>query len=218
MTLHIMVEGPSEVAFFDGWVKKLKSTQNIRVHAHQGKGALPAKNASANAKLRGLLDQLPFKLKAFADTLNTHTDGILILVDADDDDPSELITRISQTVKQCAPLLKVEISVATEEMEAFYLGDLKAVKRAYPDADMVVARAYVPDSICGTWERFGEIIGDDGGNKVAWAERMGPCVTAKAAQSRSPSFKAMLGQISNLSLHTAPPPIKKKKFHHRAKP
>ena len=163
------------------------------------------------------MDQLPFKLKAFADTLNKHSDGILILVDADDDDPSELLTRISQTVVMCAPDLKVEISVATEEMEAFYLGDLKAVKRAYPNADMVAARAFVPDSICGTWEKFGEIIGDDGGNKVAWAEKMGPCVTTKAAQSRSPSFKAMLGKISALSLQPALPPIKKKKFHFRAK-
>lgn len=216
MTLHIMVEGPSEVAFFDGWAHKLKSTQNIRVHAHQGKGSLPAKNARANTKLRGLLDQLPFKLQAFATVLDTHSDGILILVDADDDDPSELITRISQTVERCAPLLKVEISVATEEMEAFYLGDLKAVKRAYPDADMEAARAYVPDSICGTWEKFGEIIGDDGGNKVAWAEKMGACVTTNAAHSRSPSFKAMLGKISTLSPQPAPQP-NKKKYYHRAK-
>lgn len=138
-------------------------------------------------------------------------------MDADDDAPSALITIISQTVKQCAPLLKVEISVATEEMEAFYLGDLKAVKRAYPDADMEAARAYVPDSICGTWEKFGEIIDDGGGNKVAWAEKMGARVTTNAAQSRSPSFKAMLGQISNLSQQNAPPPIKKKKFYHPAK-
>lgn len=216
MTLHIMVEGPSEVAFFDGWANKLKSTQNIRVHAHQGKGSLPPENAKANAKHRGLLDQLPFKLKAFADTLNAHSDGILILVDADDDDPSELITKISQTVERCAPLLKVEISVATEEMEAFYLGDLKAVKRAYPDADMESARAYVPDSICGTWEKFGEIIGDDGGNKVAWAEKMGVCLTTKAAHSRSPSFKAMLGKISTLSQQPAPQP-NKKMYYHRAK-
>jgi Domain of unknown function (DUF4276) len=216
MTLHIMVEGPSEVAFFDGWANKLKSTQKIRVHAHQGKGSLPPGNAKANAKQRGLLDQLPFKLKAFADTLNRHSDGILILVDADDDDPSELSTRITQTVERCAPLLKVEISVATEEMEAFYLGDLKAVKRAYPDADMKLARAYVPDSICGTWEKFGEIIGDDGGNKVAWAEKMGFCLTTNAAQSRSPSFKAMLGKISTLSPQPAPQPIKKK-YYHRAK-
>ena len=112
--------------------------------------------------------------------------------------------------------MKVEISVATEEMEAFYLGDLKAVKRAYPDADMELARAYVPDSVCGTWEKFGEIIGDDGGNKVAWAEKMGACVTTNAAQSRSPSFKEMVGKISTLSPQPMPPPVKKKKYH-RAK-
>ena len=216
MTLHIMVEGPSEVAFFDGWIKKLKSNQQIRVHAHQGKGSLPATNARINSKHRGLLDQLPFKLQAFATTLNTHSDGILVLVDADDDDPSELFDKISQTVTRCAPNLRVEISVATEEMEAFYLGDLKALEKAYPGADMKSARAYVPDSICGTWEKFGEIIGDDGGNKVAWAEKMGACVTTNAAHSRSPSFKTMLRKISTLSPIPVPPPVKKK-FYHRAK-
>ena len=40
-------------------------------------------------------------------------------------------------------------------------------------ARMKQARAYEPDSICGTWERFGKIIDDPGGNKVAWAEAMG---------------------------------------------
>ncbi|GKS97689.1 DUF4276 family protein [Acidovorax sp. SUPP2825] len=216
MTLHILVEGASESVFFDGWLKKLKSTQIIRVHAHQGKGTLPAENAKINAKLRGLLDQLPFKLKAFAETLSENSDGILILIDADNDDPKNLIENISKTVNHCAPLLRVEICVATEEMEAFYLGDLKAIRRAYPGADMEIARDYVPDSICGTWEKFGEIIGDDGGNKVAWAEKMGNVLTTKAAQSRSPSFKMMLAKISNLTPQLAPD-RSKRKFYHRAK-
>lgn len=211
-----MVEGPSEVAFFNGWIKKLTKTQEIRVHAHQGKGTLPARNATANPKLRGLLDQLPFKLQAFATTLTKHSDGILILVDADNDIPSDLIKDITDRISWFAPELRVEVCVATEEMEAFYLGDLKAIQRAYPNADMHLARAYVPDSVCGTWEKFGEVIGDDGGNKVAWAERMGDFVTTVPARSRSPSFRIMVNHISALSPKSKPP-AKRKKFHHRAK-
>lgn len=218
MTLHILVEGSSERVFFNGWLKKLKSDQNFRVHAHQGKGSLPSGNAKANKNLRGLLDQLPFVLRGFAQTLNRDSDGVLILVDADDDIPADLIGRISQTVKRCAPHLRVEISVATEETEAFYLGDLKALLNGYPEADMESARAYVPDSICGTWERFGEIIGDDGGNKVAWAETMGPLVTTAASQSRSPSFKTLLGQMSILAAKPTVKAAKKKRFYHTAKP
>lgn len=216
MTLHILVEGSSEQVFFDGWLKKLNSSQKFRVHAHQGKGSLPANDAKANNKLRGLLDQLPFKLKGFADTLSPRSDGVLILVDADNDDPSELIEEISKTVKRCAPRLRVEISVATEETEAFYLGDLRALQSAYPNADMKAARDYVPDSICGTWERFGEIIDDDSGDKVGWAEALGPLLTVSAAQSRSPSFKKMLAKIAALTAQPALRPPKKK-FYHRAK-
>lgn len=216
MTVHILVEGSSELIFFNGWLKKLKSTQNFRVHPHQGKGSLPANVTKANSKLRGLLDLLPFTLDAFAQTLDPRSDGVLILVDADDDDPVELAGDILSMVGRCAPLLRVEISVATEEMEAFYLGDLKAIKRAYPEADMDIARGYTPDSICGTWEKFGEVINDGGGNKVAWAEKMGVYVTTNAAQSRSPSFKSMLAKIESLGAQKMPVP-KKRKFYHRAK-
>lgn len=216
MTVHILVEGSSELIFFNGWLKKLRSTQNFRVHPHQGKGSLPTNVAKANNKLRGLLDLLPFTLDAFAQTLDSHSDGVLILVDADDDDPVELAGNILNLVRQCAPLLRVEISVATEEMEAFYLGDLNAIERAYPEADMDMARKYVPDSICGTWEKFGEVIDDGGGNKVAWAEKMGVYVTTNAARSRSPSFKSMLAKIGALGAQTVPVP-KNRKFYHRAK-
>lgn len=216
MTLHILVEGASELAFFDEWGKRLRYPQQIRVHSHQGKGILPIGSVKANSKLRGLLDQLPFKLKAFEVALNPDADAILVLVDADNDDPAELIERISEVVQICAPSLRVKVSVATEETEAFYLGDLRALKRAYPDANMNLAREYIPDSICGTWEKFGEVVGDDGGNKVAWAEKMGAYVTTRPERSRSPSFKLMLRNISNLY----PPvvkPVAKKKFYHRAK-
>jgi iron-sulfur cluster repair protein YtfE (RIC family) len=37
-------------------------------------------------------------------------------------------------------------------MEAWMLGDEKAVLAAYPDANRAILRSYDQDSICGTWE------------------------------------------------------------------
>lgn len=201
MTIHILVEGPSERAFLDRWAPRLLRDEHIRVHPHQGKGKLPTNLDSVpDSKHRGLLDQLPAKLRGFANSLNPVSDGVLILVDADDEVPANCLSAIQAVVTHCASQINSRVSIAIEETEAFYLGDLRALRAAYPDADMQLAEAYVPDSICGTWELFDDIIKDGGGNKVAWAEMMGPKVTIVPAQSRSPSFKAL---ISNLRALTA---------------
>jgi hypothetical protein len=203
MTIHVLVEGPSERAFFDRWGLRLVPDLNVRVHPHQGKGSLPRfVDAPPDSKARGLLDQLPAKLRGLAAALDPSVDGVLVLIDADEDDVDVLAGGIKAVAAHCAPQLRVSVSVAVEEMEAFYLGDLRALQRAFPAADMDAARAYTPDSICGTWELFGQIVGDGGGNKVAWAEAMGPYVTTRPAQSRSPSFRGMVQQI--LALVPAP--------------
>lgn len=213
MTIHILVEGQSERAFLDRWLPRRLPDQHVRVHPHQGKGSLPRVwNEPPDAKARGLLDQLPAKLRGLAQ--DPKVDGILVLLDADDDDVSELAGSICAVAMQCAPRLNVKVSVAVEEMEAFYLGDLRALERAYPEADLAAARAYQPDSICGTWELFGEIVGDGGGNKVAWAEAMGPHVTIAPSQSRSPSFRLMVREM--LALVPAPPPPQKRKSYRHA--
>lgn len=217
MTIHILVEGASERAFFERWLPRLLPSLHVRVHPHQGKGSLPKVwNAPPDKKARGLLDQLPAKLRGLAQALNPQSDGVLVLLDADDDEPHALRESIAAVAEHCAPQLQLRVSVAVEETEAFYLGDLRALERAYPDADLERARGYEPDSICGTWELFGEIVGDGGGNKVAWAESMGPYVTTRAAESRSPSFRGMVQEVG--ALVPAPQtPKKTRAFRHKSK-
>jgi Domain of unknown function (DUF4276) len=190
MIIHALVEGPSEDALLVSWLPRLMKGHTIRVYPHQGKGKLPTNSSKKpDLRQRGLLDQLPAKLAAFESSGNHEEDVVLVLVDADDDDYEELIEKISSVAQKVAPNVRVLVKVAVEETEAFYLGDLRALGLAYPNADMKKARKYSPDSICGTWELFGQIIGDDGGNKVAWAEAMGPRLTVVASKSRSPSFQ-----------------------------
>jgi hypothetical protein len=215
MTIHILVEGSSERAFFDRWIPRFLREQVVAVHPHQGKGSLPrVLTDPPDIKKRGLLDQLPATLRGLAGS--PQVDGVLVLLDADDDDAATLKADIVAVAGQCAPHLSVGVSVAVEETEAFYLGDLRALALAYPEADLVAARAYVPDSICGTWELFGLIIGDDGGNKVAWAEAMGARVTTSPGRSRSPSFRGMMQEITALVPKPQTPP-KKRTYRHRSK-
>ncbi|MBB5860971.1 DUF4276 family protein [Xanthomonas arboricola] len=218
MTIHVLVEGPSETAFLEGWTPRLKLPQSFRIHPHQGKGSLPADIDSRPERWkRGLLDQLPAKLRGFAQSLNPNTDGILVLIDSDNDDIKILSSSISQVAASLCPDVQVGICIATEEMEAFYLADLAALGNAYPDFDTIKASAYIPDSICGTWELFGDIIGDDGGNKVSWANNMGKYVTTIAARSRSNSFRNTLKVFNKLGALPIIETSKPRKFKHRTK-
>ena len=193
MTIHMLVEGTSERVLFERWSRRLLQGWEVKLHPHQGKGRLPRDlDARPDLKRRGLLDQLPAKLRGFANSMDVKTDQVVILVDADGDDPTTLLGAITDAVVQVAPDLPVTVRLAVEETEAFYLGDLGALRKAFPGADLRRARSYEPDAVCGTWELFAQIVGDPGANKVGWAEAMGPFLTTKVGVTRSPSFKALI--------------------------
>jgi hypothetical protein len=94
---------------------------------------------------------------------------------------------------------------------------MKALKAAFPDFDSRLAKGYVPDSICGTWELFGRVVGDGGGNKVAWAEAMSKVLSVRPAESRSPSFKALCSGLSQLVVSPLTTPKPKRTKPRRAK-
>ena len=218
MTLHVLVEGPSERAFLDGWATRLLKGAAVKVHPHQGKGRLPDDvRAPPDPRNRSLLHQLPAKLRAFAAGPDACGIGVLVLVDADDDDCRTLAGAITATARSVAANLRFVARVAVEETEAFYFGDLRALKAAFPDADMILARSYVPDSVCGTWELFGRVVGDGGGNKVAWAEAMAQTMTTDSKRSRSPSFRALCRALERLVQPTTKPPVRTKRYRHVAR-
>ena len=218
MTVHVLVEGPSEQTLVERWAKRFLRKDVVRVHPHQGKGKLPKKlTARPDPRNRALLHQLPAKLRAFAAAPDSRENGVLVLVDADDDDCRDLADSLLKAAKAVAGQLRVVIRVAVEETEAFYLGDLRALKAAFPDANLALARKYVPDSICGTWELFGEVVGDGGGNKVAWAEAMAPNLTTDPKRSRSPSFRALCRALRRLAQPLQRSPTRAKKRRHVAR-
>ncbi len=198
MNIHVLVEGPSETAFVTRWARRAFPTLSVRVHAHQGKGEIPADPSRLpDPRRRGLLDQLPAKLRAFGASANN---AVLVLVDADSQNCTKLKAALVQMAEQIQPLPPVLFRIAVEESEAFYLGDQRAVKSAYPNANLRLLRDYRPDSIVGTAELFGRVIGDGGLNKVAWAAMMGDHLTTDPGKSRSPSFRAFCAAFPRLGL------------------
>lgn len=211
MRVHVLVEGPSERALVERWAPRAFKGHEFVVRPHQGKGTLPQNlDARPDPRHRGLLDLLPATLRAYASTPSMADDGVLVLVDADTADYAALESRLIEFAARQRPL-RVVVRFAVEELEAFYLGDLRALKAAFPRADMAKARAYQPDSIVGTAELFDEIIDDGGLRKVVWAERMGAHLTTRPAKSRSPSFRALCKGISDLvaTVKRSGPPRKK---------
>lgn len=217
MKLHFLVEGPSEVAFVERWATRLLPGHEIRAHPHQGKGRLPRVGEKADPRQRGLLDQLAAKLRGFGRSLDPQLERVVILVDADADPCVELLRRLDELVKGISPAPTVLFRIAIEELEAFYLGDLAALAKAFPEHDREAARQYVPDSICGTAELFGKIIDDGGLNKVKWAEAMGPRVTTNPARSRSPSFKKLVSGLTEF-VDVKPESSAKRTYRHTPRP
>lgn len=204
MRLHILVEGPSEKAFLDGWLPRFLPPQHTyKVIPHRGKGRIPQDpSLKPDPKRQGLLDQLPAKLRAFGKEFNPDVDRVVVLVDLDKDDCLDLKKSMVNLLEFCTPRPPtVLFRIAIEETEAFYLGDKAAIKRAFPKAKLHKIDSYNQDSICGTWELFQKVIDANSDDKVAWAERIGPHLTTQWSGSqanRSDSFRQFCKAILRL--------------------
>lgn len=203
MKLIVLVEGRADQLFLQSWLRRARPGLDVQVITHSGKGSLPEDpRAPAPPGRKGLLDLLPAKLRAFGQEYVSDQVGVLVLVDADDEDCHALKARLVQLLQSCEPAPRVLFRVACEESEAFYLGDLPAIERVYGPLGArgrAAYEAYVQDSVCGTWEVFREVIGAGGENKSAWASAMGNALSTDLEANRSPSFRQLGRAIDRLT-------------------
>ncbi len=196
--LEVLVEGASDVpAAREVLTRKLGlvEREQFRIHPHRGKGRLPPNpRARPDPRRRGLLDQLPAKLRGYAHLPPGY--GVVVLVDADDDDcvalRRELVALLD--VLPAAPRT-VLFRIAVEETESWFIAEPDAVSRAYPRADLRAIRKVPPDAVVGAWERLAEALGRrpaacTGADKVAWAEPITPGLDLDTP--RSPSLRAFV--------------------------
>ncbi|GHT34103.1 hypothetical protein FACS189427_00810 [Planctomycetales bacterium] len=146
-----------------------------------------------------LFQTLSMQLRAYGKSLPKKNGILLILIDLDYRNRETFREQINGLFHQCNPAPEGAVCFCIEEIEAWLLGDLAAVRHSYPLAKEYVLTSYVQDSICGTWEQLADALYHGGSEalreigypyigreKSRWADNIGQYMDVH--NNRSPSF------------------------------
>ncbi len=212
MHIEILVEDSSGQKLLDTLLPKLLGQQGSphtwRVRSYRGVGRIPRNlNSKADPTKRILLDQLPRLLQGYGKT--PGIDAVVVVLDTDKRNCVEFLAELKAFVKQCNPVPQTLFRLAIEEVEAWYLGDKKALMKAYPRAKADVLKGYVQDSVCNTWELLADAVYSGGSKAIKksgwplpgqvkhdWAEKIGPSLDPD--RNDSPSFNKLRDGLSSL--------------------
>ena len=204
MHFEVLVEDVSGKTMLETLIPKIIGEEHsFRVIAYKGVGHLPRSMKTASeAQNRALLNQLPRLLKGYGKSFPKGGDyptAVVLVCDLDDKCLKAFREELYSILEQCNPKPLTRFCIAVEEGEAWYLGDISAVKDAYPNAKDAVLRAYEPDSVIGTWERLADAVYNGGAaalkskrghlvgkEKSEWAKNISPYMNVD--ENRSPSF------------------------------
>jgi hypothetical protein len=163
---------------------------------------------------QALLRKLPERLKGYSKYPDELDVRVLVLVDRDDHDCLDLKTNMEGIAISADLTTRTSTGgnrfsvcnrIVVEELEAWYIGDPKAVVEAYPRVPMTFAQRAVfrnPDAIAGgTWEALERLLQSHGYHtgglaKVALADAVAPYMDP--VRNRSPSFRAFASGLSGL--------------------
>lgn len=212
MHFQILVDDQSGKAMLDTLVPKIIGDRHtFDVKAYKGIGRIPQKlTKPADASKRILLDNLPRLLAGYGKSWPVGYGAVVVVCDLDDKCLKSFRAELQAILSVCRPAPVVRFCIAIEEGEAWFLGDIQAIKSAYPGAKSVLLDGYVPDSICGTWERLADAISKGGSKRLAeqgwqtvgaeksaWARHITP--NMDVANNRSPSFNYFRNKLIALA-------------------
>ena len=83
---------------------------------------------------------------------------MIVVCDLDDKCLKTLRQELFAVLNACNPKPETRFCIAVEEGEAWLLGDIPALKSAYPKATEDVLNGYQNDAICGTWELLADAV------------------------------------------------------------
>ena len=215
MHFEVLVEDSSGSIVVDNVLRAILGengeSHSWRTHSYRGLGRLPKglreKGDPAN---RILLEQLPRILRGYGNSLSHDSAAVVVVVDLDNKDCMTFKRALLGVLEECRPGPRTIFRIAIEEIEAWLLGDRKALMSAYPDAKKSLLDGYVQDSICGTWELLADVVHAGGSAEIKragwlaageakcqWAEKIGPLM--RPEQNRSPSFQAFREGVRRLA-------------------
>lgn len=205
MHFEVLVEDQSGKKALDILIPKIIGDQHtFRVIEYRGIGHVPRNLKSGiEANKRILLDRLPSLLRGYGKTFAGYSPNyqaaVIVVCDLDIKCLKEFRQELFTVLNACNPKPETRFCIAIEEGEAWLLGDIPAIKAAYPKAKDNVLSRYKNDAICGTWELLADAVSQDGANglrkkgwpavgeeKSIWAERIAPHMDV--AINASPSF------------------------------
>jgi len=201
MLLEFLVEDSSMEEMLNGLLPRLLSSSDwYRIHPFQGKQDLFSKLPS---RLRGYKSWFP-------------PDGrIIVLVDADREDCRQLKARLDSIAREAGFVVRSDAGagnafqvlnrIAVEELEAWFLGDVEALRAAYPNLPPKLRRgAKYRDSdairggTCEALERVLKRAGyyPAGLPKIEVARRMS--AQMDPARNRSHSFRVFWDALADM--------------------
>ncbi len=166
-----------------------------------------------NKGKRILLDNLPRLLVGYGKSWYQGYGAVIVVCDLDDKCLKSFRTELVALLNQCNPQPETRFCIAIEEGEAWFLGDIPAIKQAYPKAKNAVLTTYINDSICGTWQKLADAVYNGGyqslkeqgwvtvgKEKSTWAEKITPYMDID--NNLSPSFNYFVRKLRELAKST----------------
>jgi hypothetical protein len=186
MHFAILVEDQSGMVMLNILVPKIlgaDTEHTFEVHPYKGIGHIPkGLTPKTDPKKRILLDNLPRLLagfgQAFAGYGDAYPAAVIVVCDLDNRNLRLFREELTAVLHKVRKAPDTAFCLAIEEGEAWLLGDMPAIKKAFPKAKDAVLATYKNDSICGTWELLADALYPGGaksleshGYRVAGAEK-----------------------------------------------
>lgn len=181
------------------------SGATYEVKAYKGVGNIPPKGKAdpGTIRARQLLNNLERLLRGYGKTFSSIQEDyhvmIVVVCDLDKRDKAGFLGELNAILAACNPAPATRFCLAIEEGEAWLLGDIPAIIKAYPGCNRQILAEYVNDSICGTWELLADALHKNGAAalkkdgfaavgkaKSEWAEQISPHMDVET--NKSPSF------------------------------
>lgn len=216
MHFEILVEDQSGKKSLDILAPKIVgNSHSVKVTAYKGLGRIPKNlTAAPGAGNRQLLDNLFKALRGYGNTYAGYTENypaaVIVVCDLDDKCLKVFRQQLYGILNVCNPKPQARFCIAIEEGEAWLLGDIPAIKSAYPKAKDQALKAYENDSVCGTWECLANAVYPGGEKALAkkgwqmvgrqksiWAEKIAPRMDVES--NKSPSFRYFKDTLQRLS-------------------
>ena len=217
MHLEILVEDASGKMLLEHLVPKILGPKgkphryrivNIQELKYRVMAQMPRKLAKTLPWDTILLQTLTVQMKVYGKTLPRKNGIVVIVVDLDRRNEQSFQLQLESLLTSCDPAPNGFVRLAVEEGEAWILGDLAAVRRAYPFAKEYVLKKYEQDTVCGTWELLADALFHGGSErlieigypqigceKCRWADNIGQYIDTDA--NRSPSFQHFRDALKN---------------------